>query len=70
MFRNYLAPSSVPQILTWVTHKFGNYNSLWDTAMPTMYINNINPKQYSGNFQTCAASTSISDTEEGAKYVS
>jgi len=33
MFRNHLASYSAPQILTWVTHKFGNYNSLWDTAM-------------------------------------
>jgi len=40
-----------------------------NAAVPTMYINDINPKQNSGNFQMCVTSTSVSDTEEGAKYV-
>jgi len=40
-----------------------------NTAMSVMYIYDINPKQNSGNFKTCVTSTSVSDTEEGAKYV-
>jgi hypothetical protein len=70
-FKSHLAPSSISQILSLVTHKFGNYNSLWDTntAVPTMYINYINPKQNSGDLQMCVTSISVSDTEEGAKYV-